>query len=108
MNSLESYLSFVVLDRRNEEYKRWIRTLPCCVPGCGRNQVEAAHTGHDGGRGIKSTDYSCVPLCRHHHCVGPHSYHGLNGGRKAFEALHAISFDAIAARLRAEWAGRIQ
>ena len=33
---------------RDEEYRAWIRTLPCV--GCGREgRSEAAHTGSDGG-----------------------------------------------------------
>ena len=88
---------------RSEEYKAWVRSLPCAVSFCGRAQVEAAHTGSDGGTGIKASDFTCVPLCGYHHTAGPHSYHGLGGGKRAFEALHAISFDAIVARLNAKW-----
>ena len=47
---------------RDEVYKAWIRTLPCCACGVvGRS--EAAHAGSDGGMSMKASDYSCVPLC---------------------------------------------
>lgn len=34
---------------------------PCWGP------VDPSHTGEDGGAGMKSSDYSCVPKCRGHH-----------------------------------------
>jgi len=116
--ALESYLSYVVLDKRiapskraprryaksgsvlrDERYKAWIRTLDCV--GCGGGPAEAAHTGTDGGRGLKASDWSCVPLCRKCHRV---LYHGLNGGKRSFERAHMIDFAAIVERLRAEYA----
>ena len=45
---------------RSWRYRAWIRTLPCAA--CGHNRdIEAAHTGSDGGKAQKSSDYSCVP-----------------------------------------------
>jgi hypothetical protein len=54
---------------RDADYRAWIRTHPCalrwmrdCI-----GDVEAAHLDR-GGRGIKGSDLSCLPLCgkRHH------------------------------------------
>ena len=74
---------------RDAEYRSWIRTLPCAACGsfC---QVEAAHTGSDGGMAQKASDYSCVPLCRNCHTAGPRAYHRI--GKHPFEREHGISF----------------
>ena len=52
----------------NEEYKEFIRNLPCCVPGCkkknDKGQVDPHHTKSVGSGG---SDLTCVPLCAMHH-----------------------------------------
>jgi peptidyl-tRNA hydrolase len=43
---------------------------PCEAAGMGTpcwGGFDPAHTGEDGGGGMKSSDYSCVRLCRGHH-----------------------------------------
>ena len=78
---------------RDERYKEWIRTLPCCA--CRRAAPsEAAHVGHDGGKSLKCSDYYTVPLCHACHRTGRCSYHGLNGGARAFAAMWCIDLDA--------------
>lgn len=59
---------------RDEGYKGWIRTLPCCACGI-EGRSEAAHTGDEGGMSMKASDYSCVPLCAACHTQAPHAYH---------------------------------
>jgi hypothetical protein len=60
---------------RDGDYRLWIgKHHRCILPkyerACGsigeRNPVEAAHLEH-GGKGIKGSDASCVPLCPIHH-----------------------------------------
>lgn len=72
---------------RDEDYKRFIRQLPCliCLKQWG---TEAAHTG-DHGIGQKASDLSCIPLCVKHHRRAPDSYHKL--GRVRFEARHKLN-----------------
>lgn len=117
---LEAYLAHAVLGRklpqreriaprsgsphkgpaRDEEYKDWIRTLACCACGvAGRS--EAAHTGTDGGMSMKASDYSCVPSCADCHTQAPGAYHRV--GKREFERLQALSFDAFVTRLQREW-----
>jgi hypothetical protein len=36
---------------RDQDYKAWIRTLPCCACGI-EGRSEAAHAGSDGGMSI--------------------------------------------------------
>lgn len=59
---------------RSWKYKAWIRTLPCAACGACRD-VEAAHTGSDGGMALKASDYSCIPLCGSCHTGQSDSYH---------------------------------
>ena len=82
-------------------YLAWVRTLPCLL--CGAH-AEAAHTGHDGGMALKASDRSCVPLCHRCHRTGARSYHAI--GRRAFAALWCLDFDAVVARLNAQYAAR--
>ena len=82
---------------RDAAYLEWIRTLPCCA--CGRHpRNEPAHVGHDGGMKQKCSDYATVPLCHVCHRTGPHSFHGLNGGARAFAAMWFLDFDALVER----------
>jgi hypothetical protein len=80
MMNLSSWLAYTVLGKqdvklrrrrrnhhsgpeRDAKYRAFVRTFPCCA--CGRLEgIEAAHTGHDGGMAQKSSDFSCVPLCK--------------------------------------------
>ena len=87
---------------RNYRYRAWIRSLPCA--GCGLEPCgEAAHTGTDGGKGQKPSDYSCVPLCAECHRLGPGAYHGLNSSAGDFERRHGLNFAKLTARLRKIW-----
>ena len=83
---------------RSPQYRAWIRALSCLVEGCGFSPCHAAHTGHDGGTGMKASDYSCVPLCPFHHLAGLHRM-----GRRQFEQLYRVNLDKEAARLYEAW-----
>lgn len=48
---------------RSEEYKAYIRTLPCLV--CGKPSDPHHEVG--GGIGIKGPDLFSLPFCRGHH-----------------------------------------
>lgn len=82
---------------RNWKYRQWIRSLPCAH--CGSTyQIEAAHTGSDGGMRQKASDKSCVPLCHDCHQAHPVSYH------RNREAM-GIDFPALVARLNDVYEG---
>ena len=112
---LESYLAWAVHGRRlpqramastrkgpprDEDYKAWIRTLPCVACGM-EGRSEAAHTGADGGMSMKASDYSCVPLCADCHAGAPGAYHRI--GRREFERARGLCFADVVARLSEEW-----
>ena len=89
--------------RRNQEYLGYIRTLPCCIPGCGDNTtVEAAHLRvgsiNDGkrytGMAEKSSDIWAVPLCGRHH----RQQHDMN--EREFWASYGIDPFALSLRYR--------
>lgn len=85
---------------RDEDYKAFIRQLPCCA--CHRPAPsEAAHTGNQGGMSMKASDYSCVPLCAECHTRGPLAYHRI--GKRAFERLHGVRFASVARECVREW-----
>ena len=120
---LEAYLAHVVLGRklrqrerirsrsgpprqgpaRDEDYRAWIRTLPCCA--ClAEGRSEAAHTGADGGMSMKASDYSCVPLCADCHTRAPGAYHRI--GKPAFEKSNGLCFADSVTQLQQEWRER--
>ena len=80
---------------RNPTYLRFVRRQPCCV--CGKSwEVEDSHTGPHG-LGQKTSDDSCIPLCRMHHTAGRDSYHVL--GPVKFSEIHKLDIPGIILRL---------
>ena len=79
--------------------RKWIALLPCSV--CGSHESDPAHT-KDGtqGMGQKSSDYSCIPLCRACH----EEYHRY-GRESEWAASVGIDMRALVARLNAAWSG---
>jgi hypothetical protein len=59
---------------RSDRFLAFVRTCACAC--CGSTfDVEAAHTGDDGGMGQKASDFSCIPLCSDCHTAAAHSWH---------------------------------
>jgi hypothetical protein len=80
---------------RDEAHLKFIRSLPCCIPGCGDNtSTEAAHLRvgsinhdkRDTGGGERPSDRWTLPLCsrchRDQHAAGDElkfwAEHGIN------------------------------
>ena len=88
---------------RSWRFKAWVRTLACAACGS-TDDVEAAHTGNDGGMAQKSSDYSCIPLCTDCHTQAPHAHHR---NREACEQqIHGrlgLSVGELVKTLNAEW-----
>lgn len=80
---------------RDPRYLAWIRLQPSVVSG--NWPCEAAHTGSDGGIGIKASDTSCIPLTHYEHC----EYHQM--GRVAYGLLHGLDFVSLVKQLNREW-----
>jgi hypothetical protein len=69
-------------ERSAPEFLAFVRLLPCCAPitnivrdgdvlrfhdgRCGHRPCDPHHK-HGDGKGIKTHDRTCVPLCRRHH-----------------------------------------
>jgi len=52
---------------RDNKYIEWIRSLSCCI--CGYPAPSDPHHSESGGKGIKGSDYSCLPFCHKHHAL---------------------------------------
>jgi hypothetical protein len=50
---------------RDELYKRFVKTFPCCACGVWWN-IDPCHTGPHS-HGAKGCDLRCIPLCRRCH-----------------------------------------
>lgn len=79
------------------KYRRIVKSMGCCIPGCKRWYIEFAHTG---GRGLSqlADDRNGIPLCKWHHQTGEHSYHNI--GRRRFEIYWKINIAAIIVQCR--------
>jgi hypothetical protein len=88
---------------RSWKFKAWIRTQACACCGS-THDVEAAHTGSDGGTRQKASDYSCIPLCSDCHTQAPHSHHR---DREACEQRildrHGVTIVELVRTLNSEW-----
>jgi hypothetical protein len=67
----------------DEEYKSYIRNLPCAV--CMSTPTDPDHLKARGWREASRNDYTCLPLCRKHH-----SERGQYGDTK-FQELYKIN-----------------
>lgn len=80
---------------RSPAHTAWVRSHACCVPGCTRRPIEAAHvrTGTDGGTGMKPGDQWTISLCG-----GPEGHHTEQHriGEPEFERRHGIDMKALA------------
>lgn len=89
---------------RSKDYLAFIRSLPCVA--CGNPLTEAAHVRYAEakagkpitGRGIKSSDCYCAPLCNRHH-VEQHDA----GDERAWWVLYGIDPVYIAMALYCAW-----
>lgn len=71
---------------RNKRYMQFIRELPCVI--CGK-ALSDPHHSETGGMGTKSSDLTCIPLCRIHHT----EVHTI--GKYSFQQKHDIDFRDI-------------
>lgn len=67
---------------RNTSYLKWLRTQKCIASG---QDAECAHhirLGTNGGKGIKPSDYFCIPLTNEYHTIGSFAVHRM--GEESF------------------------
>lgn len=79
--------------KRDEAHLVYIRSLPCCVPGCKKfARIDPHHvrTAANSGTALKPMDTECVPLCRIHH----DEHDRL--GRHSFQAKYGLDLAEIA------------
>ena len=76
-------------NHRNNRYLSWLREQKCVVSG---EKAQCAHhirLGTNGGKGLKPSDYFCIPLLNEYHTTGK-------------EALHLIGEDTFLKRFNIE------
>ena len=75
-----------------QSHLKWVRGHRCCVPGCDKKPIEAAHvrSGTGGGMGMKPHDRWVISLCSTHH----HEQHSI--GERPFEKRYGIDMKALA------------
>lgn len=83
---------------RNEQYKRFIKRLPCvaCLKTWG---IDPCHTGPHG-LSSKSSDLSCIPLCRRCHDA-------FDADPRGFAESEGLDIAALVARFNQLWKERI-
>lgn len=62
----------------NPAYLKFVRTLYCCAPWCGKKAEVAHHPRKNGGTGLRAPDTDAIPLCHNHH-TGDDGWHQSNG-----------------------------
>ncbi|HME59219.1 MAG TPA: hypothetical protein VKF63_12830 [Terracidiphilus sp.] len=79
---------------RDEQYRRWVKSLPCA--GCGRSwNVDPAHTGPHG-LSQKASDLTCIPLCRRCHDA-------FDAAPQEFAEQHNLEIPALIERLNRDY-----
>lgn len=75
------------------QYRRWISGLGCCIESCprGGRRCDPCHTG-SRGLSQKTSDLSCIPLCRFHH-------NQFDANPRAFAEFHGINIPELVASL---------
>lgn len=79
---------------RNPLYKRWIKRFACIACGGTRN-VDPCHTGSHG-YGTKSSDLSCIPLCRKCH-------EEFDANPSDFAIVHKLDIPTLTAYFNRLW-----
>lgn len=91
--------------KRDEKHLAFLRTLPCAIPGCFRQDIHAAHLRgpclvygkRATGMAEKPSDCWTVPLCSDHHLFGEGSQHSM--GEDEFYEMHGIDPFLLAKQL---------
>ena len=73
---------------RNEKYRRWIASLPCCITGK-QGETQCAHISRVG-MGMKSSDFETIPL----HFV-KHDEQTKTGSEAKFWAKYGKTMDDV-------------
>lgn len=80
---------------RSPAHLSFVRSHECCVPGCDRRPIEAAHVriGGQGGMGFKPPDWCAISLCG-----GPEGHHSEQHriGERSFQEKYAINMQGLA------------
>ena len=85
----------------SEERVRFVKDLPCAVPGCGDSPSENAHL-ETGGMGRKADADTVVPLCAAHH----RELDDELGSVDLFDCEHGTDLWATAEKVEEMWSAQ--
>lgn len=89
---------------RSDAHLKWVRQHACCVPGCDRRPIEAAHVrsglpnGEQGGMSMKPGDDWTISLCGFNGSTPGHHQEQHQIGEAAFEKKYGIDMRELAKR----------
>lgn len=69
-------------NHRNNKYLAWLRKQKCLASGASAQCAHHIRLGTNGGKGIKPSDYFCIPLLNEYHTTGHSALHII--GEKTF------------------------
>lgn len=94
-----AYRKYVVTFQEENPLGPWGLCAACGTP----HHLEAAHTGPTPGRGLKASDYTCIPLCNRCHRTDEDSYHNRLISESLWMAQRRIDLPALIDKLLEGW-----
>ena len=73
---------------RNTKYLAWLRSQSCIVSGQKAEVTHHVRLGTNGGKGLKPSDYFCIPLIEEFHTTGQNAVHRI--GEESFLSTYSI------------------
>lgn len=64
-------------NHRNPKYLKWLRNQNCVIAGRQAHVAHHVNLGTNSGKGIKASDYFCLPLLNEFHTTGLWAVHGI-------------------------------
>lgn len=78
---------------RNLKYLNWLREQDCVIAGRKADVTHHVNLGTNGGKGIKASDYFCLPLLNEFHTSGLWAVHSI--GEKTFFETFKLDRDEL-------------
>lgn len=92
----KAYMAYVTTYQEENPEGPWGVCQGCGVRGV---KLDPAHTGKNPGRGLKTSDYSCIPLCRKCH----DDYHARVNSEDEWFKEHGIEIELLKEKLLEGW-----
>lgn len=93
------YRKYILVWQVENPIGPWGICAACGTP----HHLEAAHTGPVPGRGLKASDYTCIPLCNRCHRTDSDSYHNRVISEADWFEKRCIKIGELIERLLEGW-----